>query len=248
MALVTFDRPKVHNALDRASLARFGAIVEALALDPKLLAVVVTGAGEKAFVAGGDLEDLHQVKGASAARELAERVGHTLSRLAGLDAVVIAAIGGWCIGGGLEIALACDLRIVAQGARLAGRQVSLGVAGGWGGVGRLVRLVGPAKALRFLLETDPLDAEDARALGLVDEVVPAGQHVEAALRYAERLTELPEGSVRLTKRAVRGAAELPPGLSRTLEAELFAATWASEAHEAAVRAFLSRRAAGGSDG
>jgi enoyl-CoA hydratase len=242
IAVVTVNRPEVRNALDLAAIDELGRAVEALAADPDLLAVVLTGAGEAAFIAGGDLQDLHSVDDLAKARRLSRSMGETLSRLAALEVPVIAAVRGFAFGGGCEVMVSCDYRVAGEGARIGFRQVSFGVMGGWGGTARLVRQVGRARALRLLLAGETVDGAEAHRIGLVEEVVPDGEVQGRALALAEQMASGAPLAVRATKRMVHLAEEMDHESALALEAELFASTWMSEDHREALDAFFAGRA------
>lgn len=241
VAVLVVDRPEVRNALDRAAMDELAAAVGALERDGDLMAVVVTGAGEAAFVSGGDLEDLKGVTGVQAALSMAEKMSTTLTRLAALPVPVIAALDGHAFGGGCEVALACDYRIAAEQVRFGFRAVKLGVMSGWGGTGRLLHIVGRSKAMRLLVTGEDIEAPLALEIGLVDEVVPKGGARTRALALAAEMAAASPLSVRATKEALHRADDLGMDEVRELEARRFSETWASEDHAEALEAFFAGR-------
>lgn len=241
VALLVIDRPEVHNALDRPAMEAFARAVDDLGRDGKLMAVVVTGAGEKAFVAGGDLKDLGAVTTHLGALALADLMGDALERLSALPVPVLAAVNGHAYGGGCDVALACDYRIVDEGAHFAFKAVRLGVMDGWGGTTRLVRLVGRSHALRLLLTGEEIGAAAAAEYGLADEVVPAGTARTRALALAAELAAGAPLAVRATKEALARVEDLGFHDALALEKRLFAETWASEDHGEALAALREGR-------
>ena len=209
--------------------------------DGAIRAVVVTGAGPKAFVAGADIGELAALDPAGA-RALAERGQHVFDLVERLGKPVIAAVNGFALGGGCELALACTLRIAADTAKLGQPEINLGLIPGYGGTQRLARLVGRGRALELLLTGDPVDAQEAWRLGLVNRVVPAADVVPAAQALAARLASKAPHAVRAILDAVaRGLdGSLAEGLA--YEASLFGLVTATDDMKEGTRAFLEKRA------
>ena len=237
---LTVSRPEVKNALDLATIEALSAIVDTLAQDASLRAVVLTGAGGT-FISGGDIKDFLRLEDGQAGKRMARRMQSVLGRLEALEVPVIAALDGGALGGGAEVALACDMRVAAESARIAFKQVSLGIMVGWGGGQRLLRLVGRSRALRLLLTGATLAAREALAIGLVDEVAPAGEARPAALRLAGEIAAQPAAAVRATKRALHHGAEMSRAEAAAFEAECFAGLWAGPDHRRALTALLGAR-------
>ncbi|MBI3968351.1 MAG: enoyl-CoA hydratase/isomerase family protein [Chloroflexi bacterium] len=243
IAVVTINRPEIGNAVDQATTAALGRVVAELATDESLRAVVLTGAGDRAFVTGGDLKQyLAAIRTAADARRMSLGMQAVLERLANLDVPVIAAINGAAYGGGCEVALACDYRIASARAEFGFRQVKMGIMVGWGGGQRLLRVVGRSKALALLLTGETVSAAEALALGLVDRVVSPEDVLPAAFELAAQIAENPPLAVRFTKRALVHGAEAPAAVAAAYEAELLAALWVTEDHREAERAFVEKRA------
>jgi enoyl-CoA hydratase len=240
IARVIIDRPGSKNAIDRTAMVELDAIVGALESDRELRAVIVSGAGGF-FVSGGDLRDLSELTDPSAGFSMSRAMQATLARLAKLPAPSIAAIEGGAYGGGWEIAVSCDLRVMSLGAKIAFRQNAMGLTPGWGGGARLVRLVGPSRALLLLSTAAEVGAEEAHSLGLIDRV-PSGSAVDEALKIAQAIAALPRDAVQTTKRALTEGAELPLDQAIENEARRFQETWGSEEHLARFRAFLESKA------
>jgi len=241
VATVTIERPEVKNALDPETIRQLGAMLTTLEDDDELLAVVLTGAGDEVFVAGGDLRALQKVEGAEAGRRMARLTQRVFARLEALEVPVIAAINGTTLGGGTELAAACDIRIAAETASFGFKQIHLGIMPAWGLTHRLLRMVGRSRALELLLTGRTLTAREAEAIGFVDHVVPAGQAKKAARELAQAIASNPPLSVRLIKQAVQGGWEAPSEAAGALEAALFGLAWGSADHDEAVRAFFEKR-------
>ncbi|MCA8962589.1 MAG: enoyl-CoA hydratase/isomerase family protein [Planctomycetes bacterium] len=201
---VTLNRPESRNALD---LPMVDALHEALASierDERVAAVIITGAGEKAFVAGADIAQLRDRR----APEAFQRINQGLfRRLEELPAPTIAAVRGWALGGGCELAMACDIRVAGESARFGQPEVALGIIPGAGGTHRLQRLCGVGKARELIFTGDIITATEAERIGLVNRVVPDDQLVRAAADLAERIAKNSIAAVRLAKLAIDGAPE-----------------------------------------
>ncbi len=244
IAIVTVDRPRAKNAIDRPAMEALDRIVGELEHDAHVAAAIFTGAGSH-FVSGGDLRDLSALLTSGEGRAMGLRMQAILGRWAALPCPTIAALGGDALGGGCEIALACDHRIAAPGARLVFKQVAMGLTPGWGGGQRLLRLVGPSRALGWLTLGSAVGAEEALAAGLVDAIAPPGTSaLDLARERARAVAQAPLGAVRAIKRALLRGAEMPLRAAIDYEAELFAQVWGAEDHRAAVAAFLQRPAKG----
>jgi enoyl-CoA hydratase len=242
VATVTIERREVRNALDPATIRALGERLAALEEDEDLLALVLTGAGDEVFIAGGDLKALQQVEGAEAGRRMARMTQRVLARLEALEIPVIAAVNGAAYGGGVEVAAACDIRIAAENACFGFRQIHMGIMPAWGLSQRLPRRVGRGRALELLLTGRTITAEEAKDIGFIDRVVPAGEALKAALELAQVIASNPPLSVRLIKQAVHGSREGSTESGHLLEAALFGILWGSDDHDEAVRAFFEKRA------
>jgi len=205
-----------------------------------LRAVIVTGAGGAAFCSGGDQRALHgQLDRADGAR-LAVIMGDALRRLEDLPVPVIAAVNGYALGGGSEVALACDLRIAAEDVRFGLVHLRLGLIPGWGGGQRLARLVGYGRAMAMLLTARPYRADELAALGVVHQVAPPGQALPAARALAADVAAADPAAVRAVKRLLRDAWRLPYDEALAAERGHFPDLWAAEAHRRAVARFMAR--------
>lgn len=237
---LVFHRPEVKNAVDGEVVALLGQHLDTLEATPHLRGVVVTGSGG-AFVSGGDIKQLLAHHDEASGRAFCGAMTRHLARLEQLPVPVVAAIEGVALGGGLEITLACDLRIAAQGATLGFRQIRMGLTPGWGGATRLFQLVGKQRAMRLLWEGRDLTAEEALKEGLVDRVCERGEAEASALALVRELSNRPPLAVAAVKQVLRTAAATTPEVSSTFEAEHFLHLWASEDHTEAVHAFFQRR-------
>ncbi len=242
VATITINRPNVRNAISLATMAELESVVTDLETDGEVMAVILTGSGEKAFVAGGDLKEFRSLRTVHDGRKMSLRMGNILQRLHHLEVPVIAAINGDAYGGGCETALACDLRLAAPHARLGFRQIVFGVTPGWGGGQRLMRLVGQSKALELLLTGATLTADEALAIGLIDRVVAEGNVLDAAHQLANQIAGRAPLAVRYIKRALTRGADMPLDAAIAFEAELFSVTWGSEDHWEAEQAFWNKKA------
>jgi enoyl-CoA hydratase len=248
IATVTFDRPGVLHALDFPAMERFAAIVAELhqrcaGLDQAapVRVVILTGAGRAAFSSGGDQRALAGHPSAAGGERLARTMGDALLALEQLPVPVIAAVNGYALGGGSEIALACDLRVVAEDVKLGLVQAALGLTPGWGAGQRLLRLVGYGRALDMLLAARPYSAAELHALGVVQHVAPPGEALTAARALAVRIAALDPATVRAIKGLLRDGCTLPYDEALAAERARFPALWASESHWQAVERFLTRK-------
>ena len=237
--ILTIDRREKRNALNaevREALVR--AFDEAEA-DSDVRVVVLTGAGDQAFVAGADVGEF---AGRSPLEQRRAMRPPTLyDRVWESPRPTIAMINGWCLGGGCELALACDLRIASDTARLGQPEIRLGILPGGGATQRLPRLVGYGKALQMILSGEVLDAISAYEIGLLDDVVPAAELRERTLEVAGTMADKSPITLALAKRAVRAAYEMPLSAGLEHERDLFALAFATEDKEEGVRAFLEKR-------
>lgn len=239
VAVWTVDRPAARNALDHATLAALRDAVANARTDTSLRAVILTGQGD-IFVSGGDLRELETRGSAEDAAQFGD-LGHDVTEgLAALPFPVLCALPGAAIGGGAELALACDLRIADARAFVSFKQVRMGVTTAWGTAARLVTLVGPSAALRLLTTAENLAARAAKDLGLVDLVTNDGEALARALAWAGEIAKGSRVAVEGMKRLVRAASTPSPDV-RALERALFIETWSGPDHAAAVASFFAAR-------
>jgi enoyl-CoA hydratase len=240
IATVTVDRPAALNALDAATLGALVDVFASLATERELRCVILTGAGEKAFVAGADIKAMAAMTPAEAGAlsALARRLGELIE---GLPAPVIAAVTGYALGGGCELALACDFIYASRAARFGQPEVSLGVIPGLGGTQRLARRVGLARARELLYTGALIDADEALRLGLVNAVVEPADLLPRVRAVAQAIAARAPLAVAAAKRAVRRATEGPLAAGLELETQLFAALFATADQKEGMRAFLEKR-------
>ena len=240
VALVTLNRPEKLNAMSRGMKAELVEALRGLDAHPDVRVIVLTGAGDKAFVAGADIAEFVG-RTTTDQWHLYER-GTLYDAVDGLEKPVLARINGLCLGGGLELALACDLRIASERATFGQTEINLGLIPGGGASQRLPRLVGPGVAMRLALTGDTIDAREALRVGLVDEVVPHARLADRTSEIAGRIASKSGVAIRLAKAAVKGASRLPLEEGIRHEQALFALAMGSEDKEEGVRAFLEKRA------
>jgi enoyl-CoA hydratase len=240
VALLTIDRPKVLNALDSATLDELRRALLACRQEDGIRAVVITGAGDRAFVAGADIGEL-AAQTPAGGREHALRGQHVLDLLEHLGKPVIAAINGYALGGGCELAMACTLRIAADTARLGQPEINLGLIPGYAGTQRLARLVGAGRALELLLTGDHITAAEAHRIGLVNRVVPAADLMTEALALAMRLAGQAPLASRYIIDAVHRGLDMPLREAQAFEATLFGLVSSTEDMREGTRAFLEKR-------
>jgi enoyl-CoA hydratase/carnithine racemase len=233
IGVLTFNRPERRNALDREAMQAFSDCIHALA-DAPIHVLVVTGAGDKAFCSGGDTADLAAQRSADDGAAMSALMGDALLALERLPFPVIAAVSGVALGGGSEIAVACDLRVLDETARLGFVHASRGLIPGWGGGQRLMRLVGYTRALELLATARVLDAREADALGLANQVTPAGGALDAALALAETIAALDKDAIRAAKSTLRAGLTQPYLDALKTERGLFPALWIGETHQRAL--------------
>lgn len=240
LRVVTINRPAKLNALNRETIESLHAFFRDAASDESTQAVIVTGAGGKSFVAGADIDE---VSGFTAleGREWGLLGQAMLRRIETMEKPVIAAINGYALGGGLELAMACHLRIASSTARLGQPELKLGIVPGFGGTQRLPRLVGKGRALEMLLTGDPVGADEALSMGLVNRVVAPDQLLASARNLAMRILQNGPVAVALTLRAVDRGCEMPLSEALDWEVSQYALSCATEDVREGTRAFLEKR-------
>ena len=242
VATVTVNRPKVLNALNAQALDELRRAMLALRHDAGVRSVIVTGAGDKAFIAGADINEL-AVQTPAAARDHALGGQHVFDLIENMGKPVIAAINGYALGGGCELAMACTIRIAAETAKLGQPEINLGIIPGYGGSQRLPRLVGRGRALELLLTGDQISAADAYRIGLVNRVVAAADLMPEALKLGRALATKAPIAVRYIIDAVNEGLQMPFAEAQVFEATLFGLVSATADMREGTRAFLEKRAA-----
>ncbi|MCS7352315.1 MAG: enoyl-CoA hydratase/isomerase family protein [Anaerolineae bacterium] len=243
LAIWIVDRPQRRNAMDWATMEAFAQTVAEATRDPGLRVVILTGAGE-AFLSGADLYEMAHYRTEADGYRLGQVMGEALRQLEEAPWISIAAINGPARGGGVEVALACDLRVMAEDADLAFVQVAWALTPGWGGGQRLRRRIGPGRALELLLTARRVSAEEALRLGLIERVAPVGQALAEAQALAREILRWDAEAVRAIKAMIRDGDSLPFHKALQMEREQFAHLWAAPAHWAAMERFLQRNRQG----
>ncbi len=242
IAYVTVNRPKVLNALNGATIEELRTAFHELKHDAAIRVVILTGAGEKAFVAGADIGELAQRDPVSG-KEFAQRGQNVFNLIENLGKPVIACINGFALGGGCELALACTMRLASDNAKLGQPEVKLGILPGYGGTQRLPRLVGKGLAMQMVLAGEMITAQEAHRIGLVNEVTPAAELIPRAEAIAAKIIANAPLAVRYAMEAVNQGMEMPLAEGLKLEADLFGVCCSTEDQKEGTAAFLEKRAA-----
>lgn len=242
VAVVTINRPKVLNALNTQTIDELERAMLEFERDDAVRAIVLTGAGEKSFVAGADINELAALSPAEGQRH-GRRGQAVFDRIEQLGKPVIAALNGFALGGGCELAMACTMRIAADNARLGQPEINLGIIPGYAGSQRLPRLVGKGRALEILLTGDMVPAARAYEIGLVNKVVPAGELLAAAKKLAAALASKAPLATRYILEAVNHGMEMPLADAQFLEGTLFGLVASTEDMKEGTKAFLEKRQA-----
>lgn len=241
IGIITINRPRVMNALSIATVRELDAVMDELSAAPEIGAIVLTGAGEKAFVGGADIAEFSNLRSASEAAGYALRGQAVLDKIEALPQPVIAAINGFALGGGCELAMACDIRLAADTARLGQPEINLGIIPGYGGTQRLPRLVGRGQAKLLCLSGDMLDAAGAQRIGLVDRVVPAAELLDEAKALAKKLAAKAPVARSLIKQAINVGLEGSLAQGLAYEAAQFGVVFDTEDRVEGVTAFREKR-------
>ena len=241
VAIIKVNRPKVLNALNDATIAELHAAVDELAVDREVRAVIITGEGEKAFIAGADINELNALKTAMATTRKLSEGQQLLKKIENLPKPVIIAINGFALGGGTEVALAGDIRIMADTARMGLPEINLGIFPGYGGTQRLPRLVGKSTAKMMIFTGDHVTADEALRIGLVDKVVPAAELMNTAKSLATKLASKAPIALALAKQAINEGMEADIDRGFVLESALSGIVMMTEDRIEGTCAFLEKR-------
>lgn len=240
IAVVTINRPKFLNALNRATVEELSQIIDLVNKDDEVKAVIITGAGDKSFVAGGDIPFM-QAMSSMESREFGIFGQGVLRKLESLPKPVIAAINGFCLGGGCELAMACDFRVASLKARFGQPEVTLGVTPGFGGTQRLPRLIGTGMAKQLLFTGDIIDAQEALRIGLINQVVSVGELINHAKGIAHRIMSGGQIAVSLCKLAVNEGMQTDLDRAMTIEVDVFGLCFSTQDQKEGMKAFAEKR-------
>ncbi len=240
IALLTISQPKVLNALNETTMEELESAFGNRLKEADVGAIILTGAGEKAFVAGADIKELAQLNPLDA-RLKALRGHELLELIEGFPKPVIAAVNGYCLGGGCELALACHLRIASENAQFGLPEVKLGLIPGYGGTQRLPRLVGKGRAMEMILSGESISAQEAARIGLVNSVVPREELIPKCRELAEKILRNAPLAVRYSIEAINAGLEMPLQEATRLEASFFGLSCATEDMREGTRAFTEKR-------
>jgi enoyl-CoA hydratase len=237
VGVVTLNRPKALNALNAALIDELGQAFDAMDGNPKIGCLVLTGS-EKAFAAGADIKEMASLDSVEA---FLKNYGSALDRLSRVRKPIVAAVAGYCLGGGCELAMICDIVIAAESAKFGQPEITLGVMPGMGGTQRLPRLIGKSKAMDLVLTGRTMDAAEAERSGLVSRVVPADDLLDEAMRVAEKIADQSLPAVMMAKEAVNRAFETSLSEGVLFERRLFHALFATEDQKEGMAAFVEKR-------
>ncbi len=240
IGLLTINRPEKMNAISQELTAELSLLLDEIENDDELRVIVITGAGDKAFVAGADINELVD-RDARLGRRVSRERQEIFSRIENLHVPVIAAVNGYALGGGLELALACSIRICSEKAQFGAPEVKLGIIPGDGGTQRLPRLVGQGRAMEMIITGDFIDAQEAYRIGLVNKVFPPEKLKEEAMELAKKIASRPPLAVRYAKEAVNRSLEGDSVSGFALESYLHALSCTTEDKKEGVSAFLEKR-------
>ncbi|MBI4546994.1 MAG: enoyl-CoA hydratase/isomerase family protein [Ignavibacteriae bacterium] len=240
IAWVTINRPDKLNALNAQCKAELKEVFTNLRTNSEVDAVIITGAGEKAFIAGTDISELTSLN-AESGKQFSENGQAVFDLIQHLGKPVIAAVNGYALGGGCELALACHIRIASENAKFGQPEVNLGIIPGYGGTQRLTRVVGIGKAMELTLTGNTIDAQEALRIGLVNKVVPLVELLPTSEAMAKTILSKGQLAIRMTIKAMNASMELPLSEGLKLEAALFGEACSTEDAKEGVRAFLEKR-------
>lgn len=242
IATLTINRPKVLNALNHGTLLEIERALSDLGADETIRAIVVTGTGDRAFVAGADISELQALESAQEGYEHSRMAHQIMARMQALSKPIIMAVNGYALGGGCELAMAGDIIVAADSARFGQPEINLGIIPGFGGTQNLPRLVGRTKALELILTGEHITAQEALQIGLVNRVVPAEQLMDTARHIAVTIAQKAPLAVGLAKRAVYHGLEMGPRAGNEAEMTYFGLAVGTQDRKEGTQAFLEKRA------
>jgi len=242
LAIVTIDNQPALNALNAPTLTQLDQTFDALAKNQEVQGVIITGAGEKSFVAGADISEFIQIKGDTAVGFMG-RGQRIFDKIEAFDRPVIAAVNGFALGGGNELAMCCDIRIASENAIFGQPEVNLSIIPGYGGTQRLPRLIGPGKAKEIIFADERINAQEALRIGLVQRVVPRGQAVEEAKKLLKRIMGKGPVAIKMAKQAINEGLKMSLREGLDLEARCNGVCFGTEDKDEGAKAFLEKRPA-----
>jgi len=240
IAVVTLNRPDKLNALNEQTIIDLDSIFDELKENELVYVVVLTGSGEKAFVAGADIKELNKLDMISA-KEFAEKGQAVFNKIDKFDKPVIAAVNGFALGGGCELALACHIRLASDNAKFGQPEVNLGIIPGYGGSQRLARLINTGRAMEYILTADMISADEAYRIGLVNKVYTQNELLDKAIEMAKKITVKGQQAIRMAVKAVKAVDQMSLKEGQNLEASLFALCCGTEDFKEGTSAFLEKR-------
>ncbi|MGB5289117.1 MAG: enoyl-CoA hydratase-related protein [Ignavibacteriaceae bacterium] len=240
IAVVTINRPDKLNALNGDTINELEDIFDSIKNNPEVFIVVVTGSGEKAFVAGADISELNELNVLSA-KEFSEKGNRVYRKIEDLDKPVIAAVNGFALGGGCELALACHIRTASENAKFGQPEVNLGIIPGYGGTQRLARVINSARALEMILTGDMISVDEAYRVGLVNKIYPQTELLNKTLELASKITSKGQQAIRLALKAVKATDNISLVEGLSYEASLFALVCGTDDFKEGTKAFLEKR-------
>lgn len=240
IACVTINRPKALNALNPATVTELKSTLKELENSSEAKVIIITGQGEKAFCAGGDIALMRTLNPVEA-REIALAADALFQTIEDSPRVVIAAINGYALGGGCELAMACDLRVAAEGAQLGQPEIDLGIIPGWGGTQRLPRLIGSSRAKKMILTGERISAKQALEFGLVDQVSPDAELLDATHTLAQSIASKPQAAINMIKQAINQGMQMDLDKAVRFESELFGMCFSTQDRQEGMDAFFEKR-------
>ncbi len=242
VAVITLNRPEKLNALNSETMNELQAVFIELKNNKEVFVVILTGSGEKAFVAGADIAELNKLNMISG-KEFAEKGQSVFNLIENLGKPVIAAVNGFALGGGSELALSCHIRLASENAKFGQPEVNLGIIPGYGGTQRLTRLINSGRAMEYILTGDMIDANEAFRLGLVNHVYPQNELMNKALEMAKKICSKGQVAIKMGVQAVTVVDEVSEDEGQNYEASLFAICCGTEDFKEGTSAFLEKRKA-----
>jgi enoyl-CoA hydratase len=240
LAIITINRPDKLNALNADTINELNIAFSGFKTNNSIKAIILTGSGEKAFVAGADISELNKLDMISG-KEFAEKGQSVFSLIESLDKPVIAAVNGFALGGGCELALSCHIRLASENAKFGQPEVNLGIIPGYGGTQRLAGLINPGRAMEYILTGEMIDAQEALRIGLVNKVYPQSDLMVKAQEMGNKIISKARNAVRLVIKAVTATKEISQREGLNYEASLFALCCGTEDFKEGTTAFLEKR-------